>query len=360
MTWISSVATDAQNYANQCTFAHGGAGLWSTYGQNIFASTGWVPSISEIVGNWAGESVSYNYATNTCAPGQICGHYMQVASAKSTRLGCGTKLCSINSPFGSFAPNWQIWVCNYNPLGSYGARRYLSNIGTSAHPSARPSTHPLTITTTEPTTTPTKAPTAPPTVTPTPAPTTSPTAVPTAAPTKMPSTSPTRHPTRKPTKHPTRKPTRRPSRKPTLKPTNKPTFIPSVAPTALPSLAFALTYTHTARNLVGATNRYMLPIQSVPTPRPTADFTKVLLNSALAFVMLLVGVYIYRMFTRKGAKGAPACENVHESKTAADAAVTSANPSSKSNTTSTSTNTFTNLIYPCKVEGSEGTNNMTV
>ena len=129
MTWIRTIATDAQNYANLCTFAHGGTGLGTIYGQNIYAAAGFAATPTDIVGaSWAGESVNYNYATNTCAAGKVCGHYTQVVWAASTRLGCGTKVCSTNSPFGSSYPNWQLWVCNYNTPGNYvGQKPYVSN-----------------------------------------------------------------------------------------------------------------------------------------------------------------------------------------------------------------------------------------
>ena len=43
MTWDDTTAIDAQNWANGCNYAHGGTGVGSTYGQNLYASAGTVP-----------------------------------------------------------------------------------------------------------------------------------------------------------------------------------------------------------------------------------------------------------------------------------------------------------------------------
>ena len=103
----------------------------SIYGQNIYwAVPGYAYSVPDIVGkSWVGEKAYYNYATNHCASGKVCGHYTQAVWATTTHFGCGTKNCSINSPFGSAWPNWQVWICNYNPPGNYGPRPYSCKTG---------------------------------------------------------------------------------------------------------------------------------------------------------------------------------------------------------------------------------------
>ncbi|KAH1117125.1 hypothetical protein GLYMA_17G066100v4 [Glycine max] len=47
-------------------------------GENIYWGSGsaWTPS--DAVRAWADEEKYYTYATNTCVPGQMCGHYTQI------------------------------------------------------------------------------------------------------------------------------------------------------------------------------------------------------------------------------------------------------------------------------------------
>ena len=43
-------------------------------------------------------------------------------------VGCGIKLCLVNSPFGAMFPTWYLWVCQYDSIQS-GARPYLCDYG---------------------------------------------------------------------------------------------------------------------------------------------------------------------------------------------------------------------------------------
>ncbi|KAK4849585.1 hypothetical protein QYF36_026341 [Acer negundo] len=61
VTWDDQVAAYAQNYANQRTQA---------------------------VQMWVNEKSDYDYNSNTCAPGKVCGHYTQVVWRNSVRIGC--------------------------------------------------------------------------------------------------------------------------------------------------------------------------------------------------------------------------------------------------------------------------------
>lgn len=114
LTWSNTVAQAAQAWANNCQFKHSSG---SGYGENIFADTG-SANASAVVADWVAEKANYNYANNSCAG--TCGHYTQVVWRASTELGCGVKLCTSGSPFGSFnGGQWQLWVCNYNPPGNF-------------------------------------------------------------------------------------------------------------------------------------------------------------------------------------------------------------------------------------------------
>lgn len=67
-----------------------------------------------VVDGWVSEKANYNYASNRCAPGKMCGHYTQVVWKNSTEVGCAKAYCSNKS---------QVWVCNFNPPGNYEGQR---------------------------------------------------------------------------------------------------------------------------------------------------------------------------------------------------------------------------------------------
>ncbi len=118
MTWDATVAAAAQSWADQCNFSHYTAG----YGQNLYASTARstsaAPTPQAVIDSWVGEAADYNYSTNTCNSGAVCGHYTQVVWRNSTLLGCGITYCTTGSPFSSSA-TWYNVVCDYSPPGNY-------------------------------------------------------------------------------------------------------------------------------------------------------------------------------------------------------------------------------------------------
>lgn len=120
LRWSAPIAQTAQNHANQCVYRHSGTpGL----GENIYASSGFADPASHAATLWAAEYADYDYASNSCAAGRVCGHYTQMVWRSSTQLGCGIRNCSTGSPFPGF-PNWTLVVCNYSPPGNYGGRPY--------------------------------------------------------------------------------------------------------------------------------------------------------------------------------------------------------------------------------------------
>ena len=116
LTWSADVAATAQAWADKCMFDHSGG----KYGENIYASGGSTPTPADVVNSWVGEAKDYNYANNSCSG--TCGHYTQVVWRASTKLGCGMKNCTTNSPFSGF-PNWTLWVCNYDPPGNFNGQK---------------------------------------------------------------------------------------------------------------------------------------------------------------------------------------------------------------------------------------------
>ena len=116
MAWSSAIAANAQAWTNNCVFADT-TGPNGDYGSNAFSGTGtYTPA--NVVDSWVSEDAHYDYATNTCASGDECGHYTQVVWRSSVQLGCGFTSCTKNNPFGGSGA-WQLWVCNYLPAGNY-------------------------------------------------------------------------------------------------------------------------------------------------------------------------------------------------------------------------------------------------
>jgi len=62
-----------------------------------------------VVQAWFDEVKWYDYNTNSCKEGEMCGHYTQVIWNTTTELGCAAMVCPDRS---------QVWVCEYAPAGN--------------------------------------------------------------------------------------------------------------------------------------------------------------------------------------------------------------------------------------------------
>ncbi|KAK1268597.1 hypothetical protein QJS04_geneDACA022104 [Acorus gramineus] len=115
MSWDPTVAAYALDYANQraaldCRLVHSGG----PYGENLFWGKGREFNAADAVNLWVAEQSFYNYSSNTCAGGKVCGHYTQVVWRKSVRLGCARVKCVDGAVF---------ITCNYSPPGNYVGQR---------------------------------------------------------------------------------------------------------------------------------------------------------------------------------------------------------------------------------------------
>ncbi|KAJ3706114.1 hypothetical protein LUZ61_009819 [Rhynchospora tenuis] len=115
VSWDSTVQAYAQSYANKrksdCKLIHSSG----PYGENLFWGWGKDYSGIDAVDNWVSEKQYYNYNTNTCQSGKVCGHYTQVVWRSSTKIGCAKVVCDNNA--GIFI------ICSYNPPGNISGQR---------------------------------------------------------------------------------------------------------------------------------------------------------------------------------------------------------------------------------------------
>ncbi len=128
LTWSDKLAAYSQQWANHlgasghCKMVHRSG--TPPYGENLYWasplswSTGQTAvqdvTIKDVVKVWTDEEKWYDYASNSCEPGQQCGHYTQIVWHNTTEVGCAMKVCADKS---------QSWVCSYNPPGNFAGER---------------------------------------------------------------------------------------------------------------------------------------------------------------------------------------------------------------------------------------------
>lgn len=110
MSWNNTLQTYAQNWANQCIWAHGG--IDPGMGQNLYAisvnNNDWVSAVLA----WGQEGSYFNYSNI------VYDHYTQIIWDSSLTVGCFNTFCNTitNLPW----PNGgTIYVCDYYPAGNY-------------------------------------------------------------------------------------------------------------------------------------------------------------------------------------------------------------------------------------------------
>jgi len=73
----------AQTWAEGCVWQHGQPELdteppFKAVGQNLFAVSGGALDLTTAVQVWYDEKTDYDYDTQSCVAGRMCGHYTQV------------------------------------------------------------------------------------------------------------------------------------------------------------------------------------------------------------------------------------------------------------------------------------------
>lgn len=105
----------AQRAVQDCRLEH----LQGPYGENLFFGGGasWTPR--DAVVEWVQEDKSYDAKTNSCQPGQQCGHYTQIIWKSSCKLGCVKFLCK---------SGYTCAICEYDPPGNYVGENPLDGV----------------------------------------------------------------------------------------------------------------------------------------------------------------------------------------------------------------------------------------
>jgi pathogenesis-related protein 1 len=129
LNWSAELAHIAQEWVNtlaatQCgNLEHRSSSYLNprNLGENLAsASSNPMPPTqgpTSAVDDWAGEEQFYDYGSNQCQTGKVCGHYTQVVWRDTQEVGCGEASCR-NGEWST-----KMWVCNYRPAGNFVGRK---------------------------------------------------------------------------------------------------------------------------------------------------------------------------------------------------------------------------------------------
>jgi len=125
LSYSPALAASAQTWANHlkqtnaCQMYHSESN--GRYGENLYWTSAliWPDGRSEklkvtaaqVVDSWGSEKADYDYTSNQCAAGKICGHYTQIVWRTTKTVGCGMAVCEDTHE--------QVWVCRYQPAGNW-------------------------------------------------------------------------------------------------------------------------------------------------------------------------------------------------------------------------------------------------
>ncbi|KAM3910169.1 uncharacterized protein RB166_021254, partial [Leptodactylus fuscus] len=120
--WDQTLEELATSYAAKCIWDHNEERGFR--GENLFIMSGSSLDVELGMADWHHERDYYNFTTNTCQEGQMCGHYTQMVWAHTQRVGCGEKFCEKLEGFEE--PNMYLLVCNYEPPGNFQGEKPFS------------------------------------------------------------------------------------------------------------------------------------------------------------------------------------------------------------------------------------------
>ncbi|KXT13090.1 hypothetical protein AC579_2144 [Pseudocercospora musae] len=106
LTWNSTLADYAQNYAKRCVWKHSGG----AYGENLAAN---FANSTLAIDAWGKEEHSYSYKDGKFT--EEDGHFTQLVWQNTTQVGCGLVQCDNDAHAGV---KGAYLVCEYSPRGN--------------------------------------------------------------------------------------------------------------------------------------------------------------------------------------------------------------------------------------------------
>ncbi len=121
LVWDMGIEKQAQSWANSLAksgvFAHSSSSFRKGMWENLYASMSSgqksILSGSDAVTTWINEWEYYDYKSNTCRSGAVCGHFTQIVWKNTKKIGCG------QSTRKKWIMTTLYWVCQYDPPGNY-------------------------------------------------------------------------------------------------------------------------------------------------------------------------------------------------------------------------------------------------
>lgn len=126
LTWDLGLENFSEDWARylgnhaDCALIHSQSDRY--YGENIAKFWGdRVRSGADAVALWIKEEQFYDYKTNSCEEGKVCGHYTQVVWRDTKKLGCAVYWCPTEAK--DRFKKVGVFVCQYSPAGNYIGRK---------------------------------------------------------------------------------------------------------------------------------------------------------------------------------------------------------------------------------------------
>ncbi|XP_062180683.1 pathogenesis-related protein PRB1-3-like [Phragmites australis] len=111
LRWSSKLARYARRWSSlrrfDCVPMHSPN---SPYGENVFWGTGREWRAADAVTSWATEASYFDWRSQACHPGQVCGHFTQLVWNDTELVGCGRAECFGGGVF---------ITCSYDPPGNW-------------------------------------------------------------------------------------------------------------------------------------------------------------------------------------------------------------------------------------------------